>query len=58
MILICLITAVVVAPLAYRFTPYRTQQGRILSAVIAVIAECVLWVACLIFLFKGDLGRG
>jgi hypothetical protein len=49
MILLCFVTAVVVAPIAYRFTPYRTRPGRILSAAIAVLVECVFWVAYLVY---------
>ena len=46
------ITAVVVGPLTYLFTPFRTLPGRILSALIAVSAACLLDIVIVIILLS------
>ena len=52
MIQIFVITAAVVGPLTYLFTPFRTLRGRILSAVIAVLAACILDILIVIILLS------
>lgn len=52
MIQIFVITAVVVGPLTFIFTPFRTLPGRILSALIAVSAACLLEILIVIILLS------
>jgi hypothetical protein len=52
MIQIFVLTAVVVGPLTYLFTPFRTLSGRILSAIVAVLAACILEILIVIILLS------
>jgi len=52
MIQIFVITAVVVGPLSYLFTPFRTLSGRILSAIVTVLAACILEILIVIILLS------